>query len=148
MLAATVILNTVTATLITFRILYYYRYIRKTVGLERSNPYLTTIIICVESSMLIIVFSLIYLILGLTHSIKSYGPMQLLVHIYVSFHIMVKQRRNSFIFCKVLSPLLIVYRVAQGKAVGTVSQRPSKRGPDVSALHFQSQIVISSNSEV
>ena len=84
MIAATIILNTVTAALITLRILYYHRYIRKTVGLERNNPYLTIIIICVESSILIIVFSLIYLILSFARGMDSYGPMQLLVHIYVS----------------------------------------------------------------
>ena len=64
MMAATIILNLVTATLITLRILYFRQYIQKTVGLKRNNPYITIVIICVESSMLIIVFSLTYLILS------------------------------------------------------------------------------------
>lgn len=82
----TVILNLVTASLITFRILYFNRYIRKTVGLEHNSPYMTIIIICVESSALIVVFSSIYLILlfqeGGALSI-SIIPMQSLVHVYV-----------------------------------------------------------------
>ena len=86
-MAATIILNLVTATLITLRILYFHQYIQKTVGLKRHNSYITIVIICVESSMLIIVFSLIYLILFFTQRYGSYVPMQLLVHVYVSLHI-------------------------------------------------------------
>ena len=85
-MAATIILNLVTATLITLRILYFRQYIQKTVGLKRHNPYITIVIICVESSMLIIVFSLIYLILFFKQNNGSYIPMQLLVHVYVSLH--------------------------------------------------------------
>ena len=87
MIAATVLLNTVTAALIALRILYYHRYIRKTVGLAHNNPYMIVVIICVESSMLIIVFSSIYLILFFEQNNGSYIPMQLLVHVYVSLHI-------------------------------------------------------------
>jgi len=78
----TVFLNLVTATLITLRILYFNRYIRKTVGLEHNSPYMTVIILCIESSALIIVFSLIYLILYFYQREPSVSPM--LVHIYVS----------------------------------------------------------------
>jgi len=116
--AVTIFLNLITATLITFRILYFDRYIRKTVGLERNSPYMTIIIICVESSALIVVFGLIYLILYFKATNASLIPLHLLVHVYV------------------ISPLLIVYRVARGRAA-TVRQRPSENGPVVSAMCFE-----------
>jgi len=100
------------------------------VGLGRSDsPYMTVVTICIESFTLIVVFSLIYFILafdsahlnssftGFNGSVPFHVSMQLLVHVYV------------------LSPLLIVYRVAKGKAV-TIKQRRSESGPVVSALQF------------
>lgn len=80
----TALLNIVTAAFITLRILYYQRYIRKTVGLERNNPYMNIIIICIESSALVIIWNLVYLILAVTNSVYTVIPTQLLVHVYVS----------------------------------------------------------------
>ncbi|KAF8802951.1 hypothetical protein BYT27DRAFT_6746041 [Phlegmacium glaucopus] len=112
------VLNTVTATLITLRILYFKRYIQKTVGLERNSSYMAIIIICVESSALIIVVSLIYIVLFFRHPDASVIPMQSLVHIYA------------------LAPLLIIYRVARGRAA-TIRQSPADNGTVVSTLHFE-----------
>ena len=81
----TVILNFVTAILITCRILYFNKYIGKA-GLQYNSPYTTIIIICVESSALIVVFGLIYFILYFQQANASYIPMQLLVHVYVSLY--------------------------------------------------------------
>ena len=93
MTGTTVIFNFVTATLITFRILYFDRYIRETVGLERNNPYKTVIILCVESSALIVIFGVIYLFLAfLTNG--SLIPLQLLVHVYVRIYVQEKERKN------------------------------------------------------
>jgi len=118
----TVILNFVTAILITCRILYFSKYIGKAVGLQHNSPYATIIIICVESSALIVVFGLIYFILFFQQGNASYIPMQLLVHVYV------------------MSPLLIVYRVASGRVV-TIRQKPSaETRPAVSALNFGSEL--------
>jgi len=124
-ISATIFLNLVTATLITVRILYYQRFIQKTVGLVgSSSPYTMVIVICLESSALIVVINVITLILAFGPFFQLWGlslisiPMNLLVHIYV------------------LSPLLIIYRVARGK---TVTIKPSEGGPVVSALHFTSQ---------
>ena len=86
MTGTTIILNLVTATLITFRILYFDRYIRKTVGLERNNPYKRVIILCVESSALIVVFCAIYLFLAFLTN-ESLIPLQLLVHVYVRIYV-------------------------------------------------------------
>ncbi|KAF8802949.1 hypothetical protein BYT27DRAFT_7145525 [Phlegmacium glaucopus] len=116
-IAATVFLNLVTATLITSRILYYKIYIQKTVGLERNSPYTTIIIICVESSALIVIFGVIYTIL-LFLTATPVILMQSMVHVYV------------------ISPLLIIYRVARGRAA-TIRQNPSDNGTVVSALHFE-----------
>ena len=95
----TVVLNLVTASLITFRILYFNRYIRKTVGLEHNSPYMTIIIICVESSALIVVFSSIYLILLFQEwGALSIIPMQSLVHVYVSLYNQEKKFIKGYIY--------------------------------------------------
>ncbi|KAF8812853.1 hypothetical protein BYT27DRAFT_7086065 [Phlegmacium glaucopus] len=125
----TVALNIFTAILITLRIVYFERYMRKAVGVERNSPYTMVIIICVESSALIVVFSLIYIILSFRQVYASYLPMQLLVHIYV------------------LSPLLIIYRVARGRSV-TIREQPSRSEPAVSAMRFELLPLSSGNIEV
>ena len=93
MTGATIIFNLITATLITFRILYFDRYIRKTVGLERKNPYKRVIILCVESSALIVVFCAIYLFLAFLTN-ESLIPLQLLVHVYVRIYVQEKEKEN------------------------------------------------------
>ncbi|KAF8812850.1 hypothetical protein BYT27DRAFT_7335393 [Phlegmacium glaucopus] len=125
----TVILNIFTAVLITLRILYFEIYMQKAIGLERNSPYTMVVIICVESSALIIVFSLIYIILAFQQVDASYLPLQLLVHIYV------------------LSPLLIVYRVARGRSV-TIKAQPSRSEPAVSAIRFEPLPLSSGDIEV
>jgi hypothetical protein len=93
----TVILNFVTAALITFRMLYFNKYIRMTLGLEHNSPYTSIIIICVESSALIVVFSIFYLILLFQgDGALSIIPMQSLVHVYVRLY---NQERNSLKLC-------------------------------------------------
>ena len=82
MAGTTIIFNLVTAT---FRILYFNRYIQKTVGLERNNPYMTVIVICVES--LIVVFGSIYFILVFRATNESVILLQLLVHLYVKMYV-------------------------------------------------------------
>lgn len=95
----TVIINLVTASLITFRILYFNRYIQKTVGLEHNSPYMTIIIICVESSALIVVFSSIYLILLFQEDgALSIIPMQSLVHVYVRVYNQERKSLKVFIY--------------------------------------------------
>ncbi|KAF8812851.1 hypothetical protein BYT27DRAFT_7182304 [Phlegmacium glaucopus] len=131
----TIILNIFTATLITLRILSFEGYMRKATGVERNSPYTMVVIICVESSALIIVFSLIYLILAFRQNRHvrlvdaSYLPLQLLVHIYV------------------LSPLLIIYQVTRGRGV-TIREQPSRSEPAVSAIRFEPPPLSSGNIEV
>ena len=80
-----IFLNLVISTLITFRILYFdgYTGTQKTVGLERPSLHMTIIIICIETSALIVVFGLIYLILLVKTGSASAVPLQSLVHVYV-----------------------------------------------------------------
>lgn len=74
---AIVILNLVTVTLIILRVLYFHRYIRKTVEPQHRSPYIIILIICIESSTFIVVFSLIYLgILFFLQNNASYVPWQ------------------------------------------------------------------------
>ncbi|KAF8811728.1 hypothetical protein BYT27DRAFT_7336053 [Phlegmacium glaucopus] len=131
MICVTIILNFLTAILITLRILHFEKYARKTIGVEHNSPYMTVLIsICVESSALMVIFSLVYFILVFQQANASYIPMQLLVHVYV------------------LSPLLIVYRVARGKAVSvTITEKPSDGKPVVSAIRFESQPLSSGSVE-
>ena len=83
-----IFLNLVISTLITFRILYFdgYTGTQKTAGLERRSPYMTIIIICVETSALIVAFGLIYLILLVKTGSASAVPLQSLVHVYVRLY--------------------------------------------------------------
>ncbi|KAF8804866.1 hypothetical protein BYT27DRAFT_7105929 [Phlegmacium glaucopus] len=132
----TVILNVFTAILITLRILYFERYMRKAIGTERNSPYTMVVIICVESSALIIVFSLIYFILFFQPTNTLYLP-----------------NSNATVgpyICKpsqVLSPLLIIYRVARGRSV-TIREQPSESGPAVSAIRFEPPPLSSGSIEV
>ena len=58
----TTAINLVTAILITARILYFQRYMRR-VGWGHNIQYMTIIVICIESSALIVVFSILYIVL-------------------------------------------------------------------------------------
>ncbi|KAF8812849.1 hypothetical protein BYT27DRAFT_7132232 [Phlegmacium glaucopus] len=127
----TVTLNIFTAVLITLRLLYFERYMQKAVGMECDSPYMTVVILCVESSALIIIFSLTYIILYFQPiSASVYVLMELLlVHVYV------------------LSPLLIIYRVARGRSL-TIREQPSGSGPVLSAMRFEQLPLSPGNIEV
>jgi len=115
----TTIINIIAAILIAARVLYFQRYIKAAANSERNSQYTTIIVICIESAALIILFSILYIVLVIIQSPVSFIFMQDLVHI------------------NVISPLLIVYRVALGKALTCSSKGPEDE-PAVSALHFTS----------
>jgi hypothetical protein len=79
----TTVINLITAILITARILYFQRYIRR-IGSGRNIQYMTIIIICVESSALIVVFSILYIVLVGQGNPISFIFMASLVHVNVS----------------------------------------------------------------
>ena len=99
MTGTTIICNLVTAALITFRILYFDRYIQKTLGLPRNNPYVTVIILCVESSALIVVFGSIYIILAFRTTNGSLILLPLLVHVYVGIFLCSRKRKSLIEIC-------------------------------------------------
>ena len=98
----TTIINIIAAVLITARVIYFQRYIKQTVGSERNSQYTTVIIICIESSALIVLFSILYIVLVLIGSPASFVFMQSLVHINVRVHslllILVAARTGNLMF--------------------------------------------------
>jgi hypothetical protein len=89
----TTIINIIAAVFIAARVIYFQRYIIQTVGSERNNQYTTVIVICIESSALIVLFSILYIVLVFTGSPASFIFMQSLVHINVRVH-------NLLLSCK------------------------------------------------
>ena len=96
-MGTTILLNLFTASLITLRILYYQRFIQRTVGLPSSNPYNMVIAICLESSALIIVISFLFLAMLLLAGYYFMISMQLLVHVYVSLRIKFPSNQGKLI---------------------------------------------------
>jgi hypothetical protein len=95
------LVNIILALLIVLRLIHHQRHIRKVLGADHESPYSKVITICVESSALIVIFSGAYTALVFEQAYLSTIPFLLLPHIFV------------------ISPLLIVYRVAQGRAMTT-----------------------------
>ncbi|KDR74036.1 hypothetical protein GALMADRAFT_227737 [Galerina marginata CBS 339.88] len=105
-LGLSAISNIVLAALIVFRLLYHQRYLRKTLGHSHGSLYTRIMVMCVESSSLIVVFTVLYIVLYFEPSSVGYDlPLFLLPHICV------------------ISPLLIVYRVAHGTEAKTTVWR-------------------------
>jgi len=98
------LVNIILALLIVLRLIHHQRYIRKVLGADHGSPYSKVIAICVESSALIVIFSGVYTALVFQQANGSSIPFLLLPHICV------------------ISPLLIVYRVAKGRAMTTTLQ--------------------------
>lgn len=82
----TTIINIIAAILIAARVIYFQRYIVQTVGSERNKQYTAVVVICIESSALIIIFSILYIALASTAIPASFIFMQSLVHINVRVH--------------------------------------------------------------
>ncbi|KIM43523.1 hypothetical protein M413DRAFT_382906 [Hebeloma cylindrosporum] len=103
------LVNIVLAALIILRLIYHQRHIRKVLGMAHGSPYSKVITMCVESSALIVIFGGVYTVLAFEQGNGSVLiPFLLLPHICV------------------ISPLLIVYRVAKGRAV-TTTIHPSEQ---------------------
>ncbi|KAF8880823.1 hypothetical protein CPB84DRAFT_1792317 [Gymnopilus junonius] len=101
----TTFVNLTLTSLIFFRLLYYQRFISKTLGTAHASPYTRVITMCVESCALIVVISTTNIVMIISNHVGYLIPFMLLPHICV------------------LSPLLIVYRVAIGRSANT--KRPS-----------------------
>ena len=58
------IVNIVLAALIVLRLVYHRRYIRNTLGAEHGSPYTNIITMCVESSALMVIATVLYTVLS------------------------------------------------------------------------------------
>ena len=133
LISLSTIVNIILALLIILRLIRHQRYIRKVLGAEHGSPYSKVITMCVESSALIVIISGVYTALVFEQANGSSIPFLLLPHICVGdlfkFHISDARLRFHFSFVlllQVISPLLIVYRVAKGRAT-TTTLRPAER---------------------
>ncbi|KIM43508.1 hypothetical protein M413DRAFT_25866 [Hebeloma cylindrosporum] len=122
------LVNIILAALIILRLIHHQRHIRKVLGAQHGSPYSKIITMCVESSALIVIFSGVYSVISLA---EADGPSELIPFLLLP-HICV------------ISPLLIVYRVAKGRAV-TTTLHPSE---EVTAqIRFNDQPSSRSNQE-
>lgn len=95
------LVNIILALLIVLRLVHHQRRIQKVLGAEHGSPYSKIITMCVESSALMLIFSGVYAVLVFEQANGSLIPFLLFPHICV------------------ISPLLIVYRVAKGRSMTT-----------------------------
>jgi len=100
--AVTALINIIVAVLIVARLSAHQRYIRQVLGTSHGASYTKVMAMCVESSLLIVVFNIAYLILDFEEFLGTVILINLLVHIYA------------------ISPFLIIYRVAQGRSASTI----------------------------
>ncbi|KAF8965536.1 hypothetical protein BDZ97DRAFT_1811174 [Flammula alnicola] len=108
-ISITTFVNFVLAGLIAGRLLYHQETMRRILGPQYGSPYMRVIVMCVESCFLIVVTCGAYVILFVRGNAATFNgciiPLLLIPHICV------------------ISPLIIVYQVAKGRAVTTL--RPS-----------------------
>ena len=111
------LVNIILASLIVLRLVRHQRHVRRVLGAEHGSAYSKVITVCVESSTLIVVC----IVLVLTQPTGSeFIPLLLLPHICVGGlenDSMISYARLRFFvrnIIQVISPLLIVYRVAKG----------------------------------
>ncbi|KDR72516.1 hypothetical protein GALMADRAFT_252642 [Galerina marginata CBS 339.88] len=103
---ASLIINGIVSTLIICRITYHRRYLQKVFGKGYGKPYMKVIAICIESAMLALVWDILFIILSQTADraglpstdTEIFPVIKLLIHVNIIY------------------PMLIIFRVAQGKA--------------------------------
>ncbi|KAF8965535.1 hypothetical protein BDZ97DRAFT_1757096 [Flammula alnicola] len=106
----TTFVNFTLTALISMRLLYHQDTMRRILGPQYGSPYFRIIAMCVESCFLIVLTCVVYIVLFARDNKTAFNgciiPLLLLPHVCV------------------ISPLMIVYQVARGKAVTTL--RPSQ----------------------
>ncbi|KAF8965479.1 hypothetical protein BDZ97DRAFT_1918318 [Flammula alnicola] len=100
--ALTALVNLILALLIVLRLVYHQRRLRKMLGVAHGSGYARIMAMCIESCALIVIFSGVYGVLFFEQANGSQIPLMILPHIYV------------------ISPYLIIAKVAQGRAATTV----------------------------
>ncbi|KDR74934.1 hypothetical protein GALMADRAFT_280234 [Galerina marginata CBS 339.88] len=135
---STLIINLGLAGLIVGRIIYHQRFILKTLGDGHERPYTRVITMCIESSSLILVVTAVYTFstcgllagtnndpLGGTNRLISNYSLVLFPHICV------------------ISPLLIIFQVAQGRAATIMD--PSEIEIRMESIRFGNSQVLRAN---
>jgi len=105
LISVSAISNVTLSLLITLRILHHQVHIRVALGASHGSLYTRIIVMCVESCSLIVVPALVYIVLHFTEAKGSQIPLFLLPHLCV------------------ISPLLIVCRVVEGRDASTTFNR-------------------------
>jgi len=77
------LVNIILASLIVIRLMHHRRLIREVLGADHGSPYSKATMICVESSALVVVFSVVYVALMFEASLGSLILALLLPHICV-----------------------------------------------------------------
>ena len=77
------LVNIILAALIVFRLIYHRRYVRNTLGVEHGTPYTNIIIMCVESSALMVIASVLFIILYFGGLYGVHCMIDIIPHIYV-----------------------------------------------------------------
>ncbi|KAF4610043.1 hypothetical protein D9613_010484 [Agrocybe pediades] len=115
----TPIVNIILTGLLAARILYQQTRLSKLLGsaMSRQSPYTKIAMMCIESSALIVLVGVACIITTFVAYLWSGFPYMILPHICV------------------ISPVLIVYRVAQGRSLETVTSDCSEGR--MSAINFQ-----------
>ena len=111
------LVNIILASLIVLRLVRHQRHVRRVLGAEHGSAYSKVITVCVESSTLIVAVCIVLVLTQPTGS--EFIPLLLLPHICVGGlenDSMINARLRFFVrnIIQVISPLLIVYRVAKG----------------------------------
>ena len=113
------VVNIILALLIIHRLVHHKRYIQKVLGAEHGSTYSKVIAMCIESSALMVIFGSICIVLGSLNENGLFIPLLLFPHTCVSglkfYDACLRIFVRNVILFQVISPLLIIYRVANGR---------------------------------
>ncbi|KDR71332.1 hypothetical protein GALMADRAFT_144022 [Galerina marginata CBS 339.88] len=131
LIIATPIVNSMLAGLIVGRLLYHQWYLRKVLGAGHASSYTRIMVMCIESSALIMVNSTVAVIGNcfFTQAATIQGSMLASFVAYIALLLLPH-------IC-VISPFLILYRVAQGRAATVLPNSEIKSR--LTTLHFNHQ---------
>ena len=82
-LSLSTLVNIILAVLIVSRLVYHRRYVRNTLGVEHGSPYINIITMCVESSALMVIATVLYITLSFVSQFAIDIIYDITVHICV-----------------------------------------------------------------
>ena len=117
------VVNIILALLIIHRLVHHKQYIQKVLGAEHGSTYSKVIAMCIESSALMVIFGSICIVLGSLNENGLFIPLLLFPHTCVSglkfYDACLRIFVRNVILFQVIPPLLIIYRVANGRGATT-----------------------------